>query len=482
MMHARIYRYILTIALFNLSLLGFSQQDNTLFFLHDIPESNFVNPAIQIRCREYVGLPLLTTLHLNANSTGFSYKSFTGDKLDIDKIVSKMHYLDYLSMEFHYTPLAFGFMYDKKQYFNFAWTEKVETKIFFPKKLFMLIKDGNTQYVKDGFKTRNPGVNAVYYREFSFGYSTNYGRYSIIGAHAKVLFGLAGVFTKRKPVNISTNQLTYDIDASWSPKINTSLPLNITPDANGYVSLSDVSLGTISPVGFLLNFKNQGFATDLGFIYKKDKITWSGSILDLGLIWWHDQTNKFQNNGHFVFQGATLNDGMTAADYAASIRDSVTNQFRFKNTKNGFVTLLNPRIYFGGTYPILKQVKVGALARTELYPGRPIVGVTLSATAFSQKGSTVSVNYSIMNGSFNNLGVGLGLSGDKFQFFILSDNTMAFFFPQSARNANLRFGFNFFIGCNEEKKKYKLPKGSDCGCNWSPTTPKNTDKLKGLKK
>jgi hypothetical protein len=297
-----------------------------------------------------------------------------------------------------------------------------------------------------------------------------------------VLFGLAGVFTKRKPVSISTNPLTYDIDASWSPKINTSLPLNITPDANGYISRGDVSLGTISPLGFLLNFKNQGFATDFGFIYKEDKITWSGSILDVGLIWWHDQTNKFVNAGHFVFQGATLNDGMTAADYANSLRDSVQNQFRFKNTKNGFVTLLNPRVYFGGTYPILKQVKVGALARSEFYPGRPIVGVTLSATAFSQKGSTVSINYSIMNGSFNNLGVGFGLTGDKFQFFLLSDNTMAFFFPQSARNANLRFGFNFFIGCKEKKKKYKLPSGSDCGCHWTPTPPKNTDKLNGLKK
>ena len=47
-----------------------------------------------------------------------------------------------------------------------------------------LVKDGNTQYVGDGLSTRNPGVNAFYYREFSFGYSTKYGNYSIIGGHA----------------------------------------------------------------------------------------------------------------------------------------------------------------------------------------------------------------------------------------------------------------------------------------------------------
>ena len=463
------------------SLPGFSQQDNTLFFLHNIPEANFVNPAVQIRCQQYFGLPLLTSLHLNANSTGFSYKSFSpgASQIDVDKVVSKMHSWDYLSMELHYTPFAFGFMYDKNQYFNFAWTEKVETKVFFPKKLLLLAKDGNTQYVGDGLSTRNPGVKAIYYREFSFGYSTSYGRYSIIGGHAKVLFGLAGVFTKRKPVHLSTDQLTYNIDASWNPKVNTSLPLDISYDAQGTVS--GVGLGAISPVGFLLSFKNQGLATDFGFIYKEDKITWSGSILDVGLIWWHDQTNRFENKGRVTFQGATLNDGMNSRDYVNSIQDSIENQFRFKVTKKGFVTLLNPRIYFGGTYPILKKVKVGALIRTELYPGRPIVGLTLSATAFSMKGSTISINYSVMNGSFSNLGVGFGFGGDRSQFFILSDNTMAFFFPESARNANIRFGFNFFIGCTEKKKEYEFPKGSDCGCNWAPSTPKKTEKRSGLK-
>ncbi len=481
-MSFRNHKIIIIIALLILSKLGFSQQDNTLFFLHNIPESNFVNPAVQIRCREYYGLPLLTTLHLNLNSTGFSYNSFSpgASQLDIDKVVSKMHKWDYLSMEFHYTPFSFGFMYDKKQYFNFAWTEKVETKVFFPKVLFMLAKDGNTQYVGDGLTTKNPGVKAVYYREFSFGYSTTYGRYAIVGGHAKILFGLAGVFTKRRPIDLSTQRNTYNIDASWNPKINTSLPLNIGYNNQGYVN--DVSIGSISPVSFLLNFKNQGLATDFGFIYKKDKITWSGSILDVGIIWWHDQTNKFENKGHFSFQGATVTDGMNSEDYVNSLRDSIENQFRFKVTKKGFITFLNPRIYFGGMYPIHKQVKVGALIRTELYPGRPIFGLTLSANAFSEKGSSVSVNYSVMNGSFANLGLGFGIGGDHSQFFILSDNVLAFFMPQSARNANIRFGFNFFIGCTEKKKTYKFPKGSDCGCNWAPERSKNMESLKGLKK
>jgi hypothetical protein len=161
----------------------------------------------------------------------------------------------------------------------------------------------------------------------------------------------------------------------------------------------------------------------------------------------------------------------------------LSNQFRFKATKKGFITFLNPRIYFGGTYPVHKQVKVGALVRTELYPGRPILGTTLSATGFTKKGSNLSVSYSVLNGSFLNLGLGAGFTNDKFQFFILSDNIIAFFKPETTRNVNLRFGFNFFIGCEDKKQKkdYKISKGSDCGCNWAPTPPKSTEKLKGKK-
>lgn len=476
------FNNFLTLLFFvSFSQICFSQQDNTLFFLHDIPQSNFVNPAVQIRCYQYFGLPLLSTIHINVNSTGFSYKSLSPgqDELNVDKLVSRMHRKDFLSMEFHYTPVSFGFMYDKYQYFNFAWTEKVDAKIFYRKEILELAKDGNTQFVGSGFTSRNPGVNLVYYRELSFGYSTHYGNYSIIGGHAKLLFGLAGVYTKRKPVELSTNKLSYNIDASWNPKVNTSLPLDISYDASGNVS--GVNIGSISPVNFLLNFKNQGFATDFGFIYRDDKITWSGSILDVGFIWWHDQTNNFENTGHFQFKGATVNDGMNTNDYINSLRDSLENQFRFKNTKHGFITLLNPRMYFGGTYPLLKQLKVGALARAEFYPGRPMVGLTLSAIAFSKKGSTVSVNYSAMNGSYTNVGIGLGLSNDRTQFFILSDNVMAFLLPQSARNVNLRFGFNFFVGCNPKKKGYKFPKGSDCGCNWYSTPTKSTETLKGIK-
>lgn len=71
-----------------------------------------------------------------------------------------------------------------------------------------------------------------------------------------------------------------------------------------------------------------------------------------------------------------------------------------------------------------------------------------------------------MNGSFLNVGLGFGWGTEKFQFYMMSDNVMVAFYPEKARNANLRFGFNMFFGCTERKKQMKISSGSGCGCYW----------------
>ncbi|HPD96155.1 MAG TPA: DUF5723 family protein [Tenuifilaceae bacterium] len=444
----------------------YAQQDNTLFMMHNIPQSNFLNPAIQINCLRYVGVPMLSSFHFNANSTGFSYGDISqGSAIDVRALVSQMHGWDYLSGEVHYTPVSFGFMYDRYRYFSFAWTERIETKLFVPRKLVSLFANGNTQYVSNGLKTSNPGLNAFYYREFSIGYSKKVQKDLMLGVHAKILFGLAGITTRRNPVSMDINPLTYNIDAKWKPEVNTTYPLSVSTDAQGNVN--NISLSGFSPLSFFMNFGNQGLAFDFGFIKEKGKITYSGSILDLGFIWWHKNTTRFVNSGHFVYRGATTDDINNPSDYISELGDSISNQVKFSYNKKGYLTFLNPKVYFGATYPVHPQINVGGLIRAEWYPGRPVVGATLSATVFGVKGGSLALTYSAMNGSFMNIGFGVGWGGEKFQFYTTTDNFMVAFFPEKARNANLRFGLNLFFGCTEEKKKkVNVPRTNGCGCYW----------------
>lgn len=54
----------LTASLFAYTL-ACAQQNNSLFFIHRIPQSNLINPAFQIDCPIYVGVPFLSSLHFN---------------------------------------------------------------------------------------------------------------------------------------------------------------------------------------------------------------------------------------------------------------------------------------------------------------------------------------------------------------------------------------------------------------------------------
>ncbi|MDI3526810.1 MAG: hypothetical protein PWR03_993 [Tenuifilum sp.] len=468
---------ILFLFIFFLAGSAYTQQSNSLFFMHRIPQSNFINPAVQIDCPFYVGLPLLSSLHLNFNSTGFSYNDIAGGaSVNFSSLVSQMHSWDYLSGEFHYTPVSFGFMYDNERYFSFSWTERVESKMLVSKNLMSLFADGNTQYVGGGLSTANPGLNGFYYREFSFGYSQQLQNEMLVGLHAKVLFGLAGVFTRRNPVNIEVDALTYNIDASWNPQIDAAYPLSVTTDAAGNVT--GVTAGQFSPLPFFLNFNNLGLAFDLGFVKPGDPITWSGSVLDLGFIWWLKNTNRFENDGHFVYRGATPADLANPDDYVAMLADSINNQIQFSHAPSSFVTFLNPKAYFGATYNLSQNLLAGAHLRAEWYPGRPVVGLTLSAIALANKGSSLALTYSVMNGSLRNVGAAFNLGGKRFQFYMLSDNILAAFYPEKARNANLRFGFNLFFGCTNKSRKPNAPPSMSGNCYWTWSLEQKRRKIK----
>lgn len=459
-------RLVAPVLLLLLSLSSYAQQDNTLFMMHNIPQSNFLNPAVQISCPKYIAIPLLSSIHFNFNSTGFSYSTLTrGSSLDAGSLVGKMHSWDYLATELHYTPVSFGFMYDSDQYFNFSWTERVESKLFVSRKLLSLFANGNAQYVGQGLSTSNPGLNAHYYREFSLGYSRRMEGGTLLGLHVKLLFGLAGLVTRRNPVTLEVNPLTYDIDAKWQPEVNISYPLTVSTDATGHVT--GISLKGPSLPGFLLNFGNPGLAFDFGLVKRTDELVYSASLLDLGLIWWRKDATRLLNRGNFVYRGATTADLADPTAYINELADSINRQVQFTTNNRGYFTLLSPKLYLGVARPVHEQLLLGGHIRSEWYPGRPVVSATLSATLFGVKGGSLALTYSAISGSFMNVGVGLGWGGEQFQFYLTTDNIMPAFFPEKARNVNFRFGFNLFLGCKGEKKGYSIPISNGRGCFWT---------------
>jgi hypothetical protein len=72
--------------------------------------------------------------------------------------------------------------------------------------------------------------------------------------------------------------------------------------------------------------------------------------------------------------------------------------------------------------------------------------LTVSANANAGRMLSASMSYSVMNNSYNNLGVGLALRGGGFQLYIISDNLNLAFYRAGSSNVNVWFGLNIVIG------------------------------------
>ena len=100
-----LYRFIL---LFIVALFPFPElhaQNNTLYFMHAVPQSIHTNPAISYQCRTYIELPVLSTIRYSYANTGFGYHDAihygagsNADSLiiDLDNLEKKLKKRNYL--------------------------------------------------------------------------------------------------------------------------------------------------------------------------------------------------------------------------------------------------------------------------------------------------------------------------------------------------------------------------------------------------
>ena len=83
-----------------------AQQNNTFYLMHEVPQSNLLNPAVQIKCKWFVGFPLLTSTQLNYSNSTFSFNElFTTSNgsasLDIGNFYDKIKKTNLVSTELH---------------------------------------------------------------------------------------------------------------------------------------------------------------------------------------------------------------------------------------------------------------------------------------------------------------------------------------------------------------------------------------------
>jgi Family of unknown function (DUF5723) len=457
---------------------AFAQQNNSIYFLNNVQQSNQLNPSVTNNCKFSIGgiiMPItgqiLPPLYFNYSNNAFAYKNliYPGEGMQSDSLVTvfsnlsdasnfinKLKETNYLSFETNIDIIQATLEY-QNQAFTFSITDKITTRFYYGSDFIRFLNELNGKNLLGTNAKFKLGYDFNYYREYALGYKRKLNEKLSIGAKGKLLFGKASIYTESNKFQWKTDPVYFDYTFTTDMQINYSIPgfemNNFYYSDSLHEFIIDDTIAEIDAteaINYFINNKNVGLGIDLGATYiLNDKFTFYGSVIDLGYIKWKSNSNNISNNGNFEFNGVDVtrvlnNDSLT---FANVLMDTIFSSTEVKLEKNDYIRFLPTKIYFGSTFTLNEEISFGALIRNEIFQKKIHSSLTLSMNSYLSRKFQTAITYSIINNSFFNFGLGLVYNTGPFQVYVVNDNITGMIFPQTARNVNFRFGINWVFGC-----------------------------------
>ena len=435
-------------------------QPNTLYFLPGIPQTRELNPARPgAEKGTYFSMPILSGVDFSFNTNNWSYNDLIhkgsgprADSLvwDFNNFLSSIGKKNFMNQSASVTILDFGWQ-RQTDFVGFSWSEHEFADIYFTKELANMLINGNQQYLGNTFHSGYFGGAAQHYRQFAITYSRELPSGIHVGLTGKLLFGLSAIKTSGLNAVAGMPANGDQIDLAAAGKTYISAPVDVQfLNNNGYrvIGRNYFNLGN-----YLNNFGNPGFSLDFGISGKVNKkLELSASLIDLGFIYWHQDISTFTEEGHYLFRGIFLdtpsNKPPTTNNLNAiynALRDSIRGAFTPQKGTTSFTSVLPVKIYLAGEYEVNENLKLGGLARIRIFNNMVHTSLTASANAVLSEKLNVSASYSLMESTFDNLGLAATYRIRNVQLYAASDNVLSFYRPPGARNLNLRIGINLLF-------------------------------------
>ena len=436
------YRYLLAGAFLLLSFVAVAQQELTLHLMNNIHQSSHTSPAL--RPKNNVHISLLSSYQAGATNTGFNYHQIvsqietdeTGQKvLNLGKFYDNidLNGRDYVNLGASLDLFALSFRAGKGR-FSLNVTEHLQSRLGYSDALLSAVTRGNTPGQTLHFGGH--WLKGMHYREIGLGYNRTLleDNKLVIGGRIKTLFGMANINTKHASFSVTTAE--------------ESALYAVTLNADMLVQTSGIDALQEGELAYIYNTDNLGMGLDVGATYAyNEKLSFSGSIIDLGFINWKSNVTTYQSNGSFVFEGID-NGGLFSGDGldvdVAEVTDSIASTFEIVEDSLSYRTGLPTKLYLTGYYRLARNTKASVTLYAD-FIGSFRRGVAIGVSQNLGRWLQAATTYSVQARSFNNLGFGLtvttGASG--LQLYAVTDNVLAITNPGTARTANVRTGFNF---------------------------------------
>jgi hypothetical protein len=445
------------------------QQSNTFYLMHQVPQSNLLNPAVQAMCMWYVGIPLLASTHLSYGNTAFTYNDLAGTGTwNLEGTAAQMHRRDLYNAEAAVQLISLGFKH-QRSYFTFHIAERSHLYSIVPGDLASTVVYGNGPTIGETLQLRSLRPGGYYQREYAVGFSRVVDRYLTVGARAKLLFGKASFYPGASDLYFYTEPTGFNLLLEGGYLMNSSFPLTIIQDPDG--NISDIVVDELNYSALLLNRGNPGVGADLGAIYRiDDRITLAASVLDLGFVRWRTDLNNVSTSGTFDFRGVDAETDVVSFEYLEEMVDSLLNSFSEEVSQQPYFSYTPTQVFLAGKYRLREHLELGMVNRNVIFRSKWHSSFTISLQAELAGRFLATASWSYLNNSLANLGAGVAYTGPGMQFHLVTDNLLGFFFPFDTRTLNLRVGVNLLLGCPRNRKEAleinsygRIPDPAFCG-------------------
>jgi len=337
-------------------------------------------------------------------------------------------------------------------------TQRVNASVNYPRDLMELPiigPDSGMSFDFNGF-----GIDVMSYTELAMNVSQKIGDMVTVGVRGKILVGQASLSSTKFDVTLETSEDVWPVHSNI--RMDAVLPfLEIAYDEDGMIDFENTKL--VEDIGkkipeLIFNPKNIGLALDIGVdVRPTDWLQLSASVVDFGSINWKDKVNNLENNADYEFNGIEVQLG--DEDVLDVLLDSLSESFKFSPTHNAYRTWLPTKLYAGASFYVHPKISFGVLSRTEFYNKDIRQQFTVSANLYPIKMISTTFTYSVIEGSYKNLGLGLSLKAAPFNLYIITDTGgSAGLWPTEANYFNMRIGMNLMFGCRQKKvAKYDMP-------------------------
>ena len=451
--------------------------------LHQLPQANILNPAIDFPCNYYLELPILSSTKFAYNNSSFTYKDFIRhgswdmqDSLimDFDNIYGKLRRNNYLHAELENVLLGAGFHW-KGYFVSFRIYHSFHSVFHYTKDLVGL-KDGNWDPSTDvpiNYYLSGNELNEISYFGISAAISKEFNPGLRLGLRLSYLKGTSNIRSKDSNLDIITAEQPVSVSIRTDYEVNASLPMEYQRDSTGRIY-------DIRPVfnNFLGDFifnSNRGLSFDLGAVYEyNEKIKLSASILNVGFIRWASNGVNLRTDGNTYLIGEDLDQYIQAnqnSDLIQILRDTIFSSFHYYDTPAKYFSLLPITAFAGGSYELNTSLQLALVGKIFYFSGTTIPSVTGSINFSANDYINLSASVSYANRTFKNLGFAAIVGNRNVNFYFVTDmlpinyvreEQSGALFPYNSRSFNFRIGINWLFGCGKSSSSGRSGGGKVC--------------------